>query len=173
MTLDSPGSLDSSYSPYSAWDSGTCSIARTLEVIGDRWTLLVLRDVANGVRRFDELAGHLGVARNILSGRLARLTEAGLVERAAYREPGARERREYRLTGPGRELMPMLVAFMQWGDRHLAGPEGPPALVRHAGCGAPVRVSVTCEQGHDLGERPRLRLYPGPGGRRRDGAPSR
>jgi DNA-binding HxlR family transcriptional regulator len=134
-------------------------------VIGDRWTLLVLRDVANGVRRFDELAGHLGVARNILSGRLARLTEAGLVERTAYREPGARERYEYGLTGPGRELMPVLVAVMQWGDRHLAGPEGPPTIVRHADCGAPVTVSVTCDEGHNLGERPRLRLYPGPGGR--------
>ena len=89
--------------PYSAYDSDTCSIARTLGLIGDRWTLLVLRDVANGVRRFDELAGHLGIARNILASRLARLTEEGLVERAAYREPGARERHEYRLSGPGRQ----------------------------------------------------------------------
>jgi DNA-binding HxlR family transcriptional regulator len=149
--------------PYSAYDSDTCSIARTLALIGDRWTLLVLRDVANGVRRFDELAGHLGIARNILASRLARLTEAGLVERAAYREPGARERHEYRLSGPGRELVPVLVAFMAWGDRHLAGPEGPPAVVRHAGCGGTIRVSLTCEEGHELGERPRLRVEPGPG----------
>jgi DNA-binding HxlR family transcriptional regulator len=149
--------------PYSAYDSDTCSIARTLALIGDRWTLLVLRDVANGVRRFDELAGHLGIARNILASRLARLTEAGLVERAAYREPGARERHEYRLSEPGRELMPVLVAFMAWGDRHLAGPEGPPAVVRHADCGGRIRVSLTCEEGHELGERPRLRVEPGPG----------
>lgn len=151
--------------PYSAYESGTCSIARTLALIGDRWTLLVLRDVANGVRRFDELAGHLGIARNILSGRLARLAEAGLVERTAYREPGARERQEYRLSGPGRELIPILLALMEWGDRNLAGPEGPPAVVRHAGCGAPIRVSLTCEQGHELGERPRVLLEPGPGSR--------
>jgi DNA-binding HxlR family transcriptional regulator len=151
--------------PYSAYDSDTCSIARTLALIGDRWTLLVLRDVANGVRRFDELAGHLGIARNILASRLARLTEAGLVERAAYREPGARERHEYRLSEPGRELMPVLVAFMAWGDRHLADPEGPPAVVRHAGCGGTIRVSLTCEEGHELGERPRLRVEPGPGSR--------
>jgi DNA-binding HxlR family transcriptional regulator len=149
--------------PYSDYDSDTCSIARTLELIGDRWTLLVLRDVANGVRRFDELAGHLGIARNILSGRLARLTEAGLVERTAYREPGARERREYRLSVAGRELVPVLLAFMAWGDRHLAGPDGPPAVVRHADCGAPVKVSLACEHGHDLGLRPRLLLDPGPG----------
>jgi DNA-binding HxlR family transcriptional regulator len=151
--------------PYTAYDSETCSIARTLALIGDRWTLLVLRDVANGVGRFDELAGHLGVARNVLSQRLARLAQAGLVERTAYREPGARERFEYRLAGPGRELIPILVAFMDWGDRNLAGPEGPPAVVRHADCGARIKVTLTCEAGHDLGDRPRLRTEPGPGSR--------
>ena len=92
---------------YTAYDSETCSIARTLALIGDRWTLLVLRDVANGVGRFDELADHLGVARNILSGRLASLEQAGLVERTAYREPGARERHAYRLTRPGRGGRPL------------------------------------------------------------------
>lgn len=153
--------------PYSAYDSDTCSIARTLALVGDRWTLLVLRDVANGVKRFDELASHLGVARNVLADRLARLVTDGLVERTAYREPGARERHEYRLSGPGRELMPILVAFMQWGDRNLAGPEGPPAVVRHADCGARVTFSLTCEEGHRLGDRPRLRLEPGPGSRMR------
>jgi len=153
--------------PYSAYDSDTCSIARTLALIGDRWTLLVLRDVANGVRRFDELAGHLGIARNVLSQRLARLAQAGLVNRTAYREPGARERQEYRLTGPGRELIPILLAFMDWGDRNLAGPDGPPAVVRHADCGARIRVTLTCAEGHELGERPRLRTEPGPGSRMR------
>jgi DNA-binding HxlR family transcriptional regulator len=156
--------------PYSAYESDTCSIARTLALVGDRWTLLVLRDVANGVRRFDELAGHLGIARNILSGRLTRLTEHGLVERTAYQEPGERERYEYRLSRPGRELMPVLVAFMAWGDQHLAGPEGPPAVVRHADCGAPVKVELTCANGHQLGDRPRLWIEPGPGSRMRPAA---
>ena len=151
--------------PYSAYDTDTCSIARTLALIGDRWTLLVLRDVANGVRRFDELADHLGIARNVLAGRLARLVDAGLAERIAYREPGERERNEYRLSGPGRELVPILLAFMHWGDRHLAGPEGPPAVVTHADCGAPIKVTLTCEDGHELGDRPRLRVEPGPGSR--------
>jgi len=150
---------------YRAYDSDTCSIARTLAVAGDRWTLLVLRDVANGIRRFDELASHLGIARNILSGRLAALTQAGLVERSAYREPGERERHEYRLSGPGRELIPILLAIMAWGDRNLAGPEGPPTVARHAGCGARIKITVTCEEGHELGDRPRLRLEPGPGSR--------
>jgi DNA-binding HxlR family transcriptional regulator len=152
---------------YTAYDSETCSIARTLALIGDRWTLLVLRDVANGVGRFDELADHLGVARNILSRRLARLTEHGLVERTAYREPGARERHQYRLTAPGRELVPIMLAFMSWGDRHLAGSDGPPAIVRHAGCGAPITVTLSCAEGHDLGPRPRVTLEPGPGSRMR------
>jgi DNA-binding HxlR family transcriptional regulator len=153
--------------PYSAYDSDTCSIARTVALIGDRWTLLVLRDVVNGVGRFDELAGHLGIARNILSGRLARLEQAGLVERTAYREPGARERHAYRLTGPGRELVPILLAFMAWGDRHLGGPEGPPAVVGPAGGGAPIQVSLSCADGHELGPRPRLLVEPGPGSRER------
>ena len=152
---------------FSAYDSETCSIARTLAVIGDRWTLLVLRDVANGIRRFDELTDHLGVARNVLTRRLAKLTEAGLVSRSAYRVEGARERQEYRLTPAGRELVPILLAFMGWGDRHLAGPDGPPSVATHHDCGAPVRVTVGCDAGHDLGDRPRVSLRPGPGSRRR------
>src|SRR3984957_4566110 len=153
--------------PYSAYDSDTCSIARTLPLVGDRWTLLVLRDVVNGVGRFDELAGHLGIARNILSRRLVGLEQAGLGEPPASREPGARERHAYRLTESGRELVPILLAFMAWGDRHLAGPAGPPAVVRHADCGAPIKVSLTCEDGHELGPRPRLAVEPGPGSRER------
>ena len=153
--------------PYYVYESEACSIARTLEQIGDRWALLVLRDVANGVRRFDQLTDHLGIARNVLSRRLATLTEFGIVTRVAYRDEGSRERHEYRLTDAGRELIPILLAFMGWGDRHLAGPEGPPAYPVHARCGAPVRVSITCEEGHDLGDRPHLHMEPGPGSRMR------
>jgi DNA-binding HxlR family transcriptional regulator len=157
--------------PFAQYDSETCSIARTLALVGDRWTLLVLRDLGNGVRRFDDLAEHLGVARNVLARRLTSLLEAGLITTRAYREPGARQRHEYRMTESGRDLMPILLAFMGWGDRHLAGPDGAPAVPVHDGCGAPVRVSVTCEAGHDLGERPRLRLGPGPGSRLRAAEP--
>lgn len=155
--------------PYSAYDSDACSISRTLALVGDRWTMLILRDVSNGVRRFDDLVSHLGVARNVLSRRLAALVEAGLVKRTAYRVEGARERHEYRLSRAGRELVPIMLAFMAWGDRHLAEPEGRPVIPRHADCGAPVRVSVTCEAGHELGDRPQLRLEVGPGSRRREG----
>ena len=152
---------------YSSYDSETCSIARTLALVGDRWTLLVLRDIAGGVRRFDELAAHLGVARTVLTKRLAALVDAELVLRTGYRVEGARERHEYRLSPAGRDLVPILLAFMGWGDRHLAGPEGPPTVAVHADCGAPVRVAVTCEAGHDLGDRPRVRLHAGPGSSRR------
>ena len=154
--------------PYNAYDSETCSIARTLALVGDRWTLLVLRDVMNGVCRFDDLVSHLGVARNVLSRRLAALSDHGLIIRTAYRVEGARERYEYRLSHAGRELVPPLLAIMAWGDRHLAGEEGPPVLLRHADCGAHVRVSVTCEAGHELGDRPRMLVEPGPGSRLRE-----
>jgi DNA-binding HxlR family transcriptional regulator len=154
--------------PYSAYDSETCSIARTLALIGDRWTLLVLRDLSNGVRRFDDLVEHLGIARNVLSRRLGALVDDGLATRTAYRVDGARERQEYRLSQAGRELVPILLAVMAWGDRHLAGNDGPPSVPRHADCGARVRVSLTCDSGHELGDRPRLRLEPGPGSRLRE-----
>jgi DNA-binding HxlR family transcriptional regulator len=162
---DTPRAREDENRPFAAYDSEVCSIARTLAVVGDRWTLLVLRDLENGVRRFDDLADHLGLARNVLSRRLATLREAGLITTRAYQEAGARQRQEYRMTEAGRDLVPILLAFMGWGDRHLAGPDGVPAVLTHDGCGAPVRVSVTCEAGHDLGERPRLRIGPGPGSR--------
>jgi DNA-binding HxlR family transcriptional regulator len=164
---DSAGQAVPGAPMYSEFESEFCSIARTLALIGDRWTLLVLRDVANGVRRFDDLVSHLGVARNVLSRRLATLSGAGLGVRSAYRAEGARERHEYRLSKAGRELVPILLAIMMWGDRHLAEDEGLPVVARHADCGAQVRVLVTCEEGHELGDRPRLRLEVGPGSRRR------
>src|ERR1700757_3825148 len=102
--------------PYSAYDSDTCSIARTLALIGDRWTLLVLRDLANGVGRFDELASPLGIPRNGLPPRPPGRGRGGPAGRPPYREPGGRERLGYRLSGPGRELIPILLAFMAWGD---------------------------------------------------------
>lgn len=147
-------------------DSGTCSIARTMVVLGEPWTVLVLRDVLNGVRRFDELVDHLGIARNVLTRRLGTLVEAGLVETREYREPGRRARREYRPTAAGYDLRPVLLALMAFGDRHSAGPEGPPAVAVHA-CGAPVTLQEVCADGHVLAPTDRVRVVPGPGARRR------
>jgi len=151
---------------WTEWDSRTCSVARTAELVGDAWTVLVLRDLLNGVRRFDELAGHLGIARNVLTRRLAGLVDAGLVERVPYREPGRRERHEYRLTEAGLELRIVLNALRDWGDRHLAGEAGQPVRVEHAGCGAEVRTVLRCEAGHEITNDTRLRSVPGPGAKR-------
>lgn len=144
-------------------DSTACSIARTMTVIGQPWTVLVLRDLFNGLRRFDELAEHLGVARNVLARRLATLVEHGLVERTEYREPGQRARHEYRLTPQGRDLRPVLLALMDYGDHHFAGEDGPPLRMRHRDCGGSVRVRLECSEGHRLEPGDRLTSELGPG----------
>jgi len=150
---------------WTDYDSATCSVARTVELIGDRWTMLVLRDLFNGVRRFDELAGHLGVARDLLTRRLTALTEAGIVERQPYQEPGRRTRYEYRLTDAGYELRPVLLALAQWGDKHLAGQDGPPTAVEHKNCGATVHLSMFCDDGHQIDDGHELRMLPLPAAR--------
>jgi DNA-binding HxlR family transcriptional regulator len=147
-------------------DSGSCSVARTAALVGDAWTVLVLRDLFNGIRRFDDLTHHLRIARNVLTRRLTALGDAGLVEKVPYREPGARVRHEYRLTPAGRDLRPVVLAMLEYGDRHLAGPDGPPMSVEHAECGSPVHVEVRCAQGHLVEPATRLRTVPGPGARR-------
>lgn len=144
---------------WSDYDSDTCSIARSLEVLGDRWTLLLMRDLINGVHRFEELRGHLGVSRDVLSRRLAALVAAGVVERRAYRDEGTRGRASYHLTEAGRELQPVLVSLMAWGDRHLAGTEGPPAVLEHVGCGGAVTTTLACDRGHEAGSS-NVRLRP-------------
>lgn len=120
----------------------TCSIAATLELIGDRWTLLILRDAFRGIRRFEALHRDLGIARNLLADRLARLVEHGVLEKVRYQDRPPRS--EYRLTEAGRELSPVLVALMHWGDRHTAPPAGPPVELVHRACGHPIEVRMTC-----------------------------
>ena len=120
-----------------------CSIARTLEVVGDRWTLLVIRDAFLGLRRFDDFHENLGVARNVLTDRLGRLVEEDILERRRYQERP--ERFEYRLTQRGEDLWPTLVTLMHWGDRHLTGEEGAPLLLVHRGCGGPISDRRVCE----------------------------
>src|SRR5919112_1255319 len=114
------------------YDNQVCSIAGTLEVIGERWTLLVLRDVFLGLRRFDEIQGDLGIARNVLQTRLERLGEEGVLERHRYQERP--ERYEYRLTEKGIDLWPVLMSLMKWGDRHVYD-GAPPVRIEHKGCG--------------------------------------
>jgi DNA-binding HxlR family transcriptional regulator len=121
-----------------------CSIARTLEVLGERWTLLVIRDVFNGRRRFDQIQENLGVARNVLSTRLARLVDEGILEKRPYQERPPRY--EYFLTEKGLDLWPVMISMLHWGDRHLAEDNGPPMLIRHKGCGGLVDDRGTCTE---------------------------
>jgi len=120
-----------------------CSIAATLELIGERWTLLIIRDAFLGIRRFEDFHARLGIARNVLQSRLERLIEHGLLRRVQYHDRPPRF--EYRLTAKGVELWPVLVALMNWGDRHAA-PAGPPVLLRHAECGGAVDDRRICSK---------------------------
>jgi DNA-binding HxlR family transcriptional regulator len=109
-----------------------CSVAATLEIIGERWTILILRDVFLGIRRFEDLQRDLGIARNILQSRLERLVENGILVRRPYQERPLRH--EYRLTEKGADLWPVLVALLKWGDQHALHGERPMVL-QHRGCG--------------------------------------
>ena len=142
-----------------------CSVARTVALIGEKWTLLLLREAYYGTRRFNDFEARLGVARNLLTARLQTLVDGGLLTRVPYQEPGARTRHEYRLTDAGRELFPIVVALLQWGDAHLAGPAGPPAMLQHRDCGQPIRAVVECSAGHRPLTLRDVRLLPGPGAR--------
>jgi DNA-binding HxlR family transcriptional regulator len=140
------------------YEGQNCSIAKTLELVGERWTLLILRDVALGLRRFDQLLDSLGVASNVLTDRLNRLVSAGVLERVRY---NARPQRfEYRLTKKGSDLGVALLALMQWGDRHLA--DKPPRLARRRSDKSPVTVSLVAEDGAVVAPAD-LEVVPGPG----------
>ena len=120
-----------------------CTIARTLAVIGDRWTLLVLRDAFLGTRRFEAFQGSLGITRHRLADRLAKLVRHGVLRRVRYQDRPPRF--EYRLTETGLDLYPVVVSIAGWGDRHLAGRKGPPVERVHRGCGHVATLRLTCE----------------------------
>jgi DNA-binding HxlR family transcriptional regulator len=148
-----------------AYSTENCSIARTLQVAGERWSLLILREVFYGSRRFEQMQERIGVARSLLASRLATLVEHGILDRETYQEPGQRARQEYRLTAKGQELFPILVALLDWGDRHVADPEGPAMLLSHRDCGAPVHADLRCDAGHDHLSNREVTATPGPGAR--------
>jgi DNA-binding HxlR family transcriptional regulator len=124
------------------YENQNCSIAGALELVGERWTLLILRDAFLGTRRFDEFQANLGIARNILQSRLQRLVDEGVLRRERYQERP--ERFEYRLTRKGVDLWPILVALMKWGDKYAA-PNGPPVVLRHVGCGGELDDHRVCK----------------------------
>jgi DNA-binding HxlR family transcriptional regulator len=119
-----------------------CSIARTMDLLGDAWTPLVLREAFYGVRRFDDFQTGLGIARNTLADRLRRLVDEGLLEKRPYQtEP---RRYEYLLTEKGNDFFGVLAAISRWGDRWMAGDEGPPVVFHHDSCGHAVTADVVC-----------------------------
>lgn len=128
----------------------SCSIARSLGVLGERWTFLILREAFSGVTRFAEFRDSLGIAPDVLSDRLATLVKFGVMERAAYQEPGERARSAYVLTQTGRELIVVLAALQQWGDEHLPRPDGPSVLRRVRGSDRPVHVGFVDERGREI-----------------------
>ncbi|HEY7836942.1 MAG TPA: helix-turn-helix domain-containing protein [Solirubrobacteraceae bacterium] len=126
------------------YENQSCSIAGALEVVGERWSLLIVRDILLGLRRFDELQSDLGIARNVLQTRLTRLQEHGVIERVPYQQRPLRH--EYLLTEKGLDLWPMIVALMKWGDRYAAPDGGPAVLIEHRGCGGAVDEHRICER---------------------------
>ncbi|HEX4815200.1 MAG TPA: helix-turn-helix domain-containing protein [Nonomuraea sp.] len=137
-----------------------CSIARTLDVIGEPWSPLILRDVWAGVRRFDHIQADLGISRKVLTERLNHLVEQGVLKRLPY---DARPRYEYHLTAKGADLVEMLMAMARWGDRWLAGEAGPPVLYRHHACGRIGHVDPRCSHCGEPMHADDVDLLPGPG----------
>ena len=140
------------------YEGQNCSIARTLEIVGERWTLLIIRDVFLGLRRFDQLQESLGVARNVLAERLNRLVAEGILERVPYSDRPPRY--EYRLTDKGRELNVALTALRQWGDTHLSGK--PPRLLRRKADKKAV-IAALVPRSADVLRPDEVELVPGPG----------
>lgn len=121
-----------------------CSVARALSVVGDRWTLLILRDVFLGSRRFDQFAASLKLSPHLLSTRLGKLVDEGILERRAYQAQPVRH--EYRLTDKGRDLYPVIASLLRWGDRWMAGDDGPPIKFTHKGCGHRTTPELVCSE---------------------------
>jgi DNA-binding HxlR family transcriptional regulator len=154
------------------WDefsTDNCPVGRTLEVIGAPWTLLIVREAFKGVTRYDEFQRRLGVSRALLSQRLSALVEKGILERLPYREGLQRERNGYYLTAKGRDLYVVIAALRTWGEQHALDEDGPPVIIRHAGCGGRVRLRLECEEGHEITSADAA-AEPGPGARPLAGA---
>ncbi len=138
-----------------------CSIGQSLERVGEWWTLLIVRDLHLGLHRFDDIAENLGISRNLLTRRLETLVDDGIVERRAYRDRPPRY--EYHLTAAGRDLVPVLLALMAWGDKWVTPPGGPPVRVIHDDCGAEFTPQVCCSACHEPVRTANVTALPGPG----------
>ncbi|MEV0714597.1 helix-turn-helix domain-containing protein [Asanoa sp. NPDC050611] len=149
------------------WSVDNCTVGRAMEILGERWTFVVLREIANGIRRFDDMRVRTHIPRQVLTNRLAMLVDSGVLHKVPYQEPGSRVRHEYRMTEMGFDLWPVMVAVLQWGDRYLADTEGSPLTAVHRDCGAEVHSELHCAAGHQVDNPRDVLARPGPGARRR------
>lgn len=145
---------------WTSVDLSNCPIVRALDVLGNRWTLIVLRESFNGVYRFEDLLDHLGISPSVLSRRLKEMVAEGLLSREPYRAHGDRERYEYRPTAKAWDLYPVIVGLMQWGDRHLGDGAGPPIQLTDVTTGQPVMAAIV-PQGTPTCAPADLRIDPG------------
>lgn len=143
--------LDGFLADRGAWQAGTyCSIGRAMEVVGTRSAMLILREAYYGTTRFDDFARRVGITEAVAASRLRELTAEGLFERRPYKEPGQRTRYEYALTEKGRDLLPAVLALMQWGDKYLQGGRGGPLGLLDDTTGEHVRVQVRSDSGREV-----------------------
>jgi DNA-binding HxlR family transcriptional regulator len=149
--------------PALAFATDNCTVGRTMAILGERGTLVVLREVFNGVRRFDDMRRHTAMPRQVLTNRLGLLVDHDILRKQPYQEPGERVRHEYRLTPKGLDLYPVMVAIAAWGDRYVADPEGPPVEFAHRECGARMSAVLECADGHRVDDVRQVVPRPGPG----------
>ena len=127
------------------YDSANCTIGATVDILGERPTFLVLREAFNGVRRFDDMQRRTGIPRQVLTQRLSRLVDGGLLRKVPYQENGQRPRSEYRLTEKGLDLYPVVISLLEWGERWMTDEQAPPVVeLRHRTCGATIHPHLAC-----------------------------
>lgn len=148
--MTTPVHLTGELEPRDAWEATGCTIAKSLDLLSTKSAFLLLREAFYGATRFDEFVARTGISEPSAATRLRELVEQGLLERSEYKEPGQRTRPGYALTHKGAELLPVLVALMQWGDR-WATDDGGPVEFQHHRCGSAVGVELRCAKGHEVG----------------------
>ena len=157
---DRPSALD--------YSTDNCPIGRSMAIFGERWTLVVVREVFNGVRRFDDMRVRTPIPRQVLADRLGLLVEHGILAKVPYQVTGQRPRHEYRLTTKGIDLYPVLIAISDWGNQYLADDDGPAIEFAHRDCGSPVEIALTCAGGHAIEHARDVVPRPGPGAKLRN-----
>jgi DNA-binding HxlR family transcriptional regulator len=160
--------MDTQEPPALAYSADNCTVGRTMAILGEKWTFLVVREVFNGIRRFEDMRVRTAIPKQVLTNRLNLLVEHGILRKVPYQLPGSRTRHEYRPTEKGLALQPILVAVAEWGNRYLADPEGPPVEFAHRDCGAEVEPRLTCAKGHWITDPREVVTRVGPGAHLRE-----